>query len=170
MGLVSKVNFGLTTVLSSTAVPINDTRSIAAMSYLRELSNGAGLAAANVVYATTLTIGASATTTLDVATGGGLVDGLGTAVAMARVKGMWVRAAAGNVNNVVVTRPATNGVPIFGAASGSFPVKPDGLFAFVDLSAAGIVVTAATGDLIDFVNSGSGSTVSADVVIIGAAT
>jgi hypothetical protein len=169
MALTSRVNLALDALLTGT-VGLSTPQSQLNQRYDRSLANGAGVAAANSIYAATLTTGASSTTTLDVATGGGLVDTLGAALALARIKGIYVKAAAGNTNNVVVTRPAANGVPIFGAASGSFPIKPDGLFTIWDPSAAGIVVTAATADLIDFVNSGAGTSVTYDVVIVGALT
>jgi hypothetical protein len=169
MGLTSRVNLALDATLTGTA-GLSAPQSPVNTRYDRSFANGAGAAQANEMYAATLTIGASATTTIDVATGGGLLNALGLPLALARIKGIYVKAAAANANNVVLTRPAANGVPIFSAVSAAFAIKPDGLFSIWDPSAAGIVVTAATADLIDFTNSGAGSSVTCDVVIIGALT
>jgi hypothetical protein len=112
------------------------------------------------------TIAASATDSLDLA--GILVDPLSDLLTLARLKMLLVVADGANVNNVNVTRPATNGVPLFLAAGDGIPVRPNGALLWVAPDAAGVVVTPATGDLIDMVNSGAGSSVIYDVVIIGA--
>lgn len=130
------------------------------------LASGVGANAADRIYADTRVIAASATDSLDMA--GSLTDAFGVAFTPARIKGLFVRASAANVNNVNVLRPATNGVPTFLAASGGLPLKPGGVFLWLDPSATGSPVTATTGDLIDFVNSGAGSSVTYDVVILAA--
>lgn len=130
------------------------------------LSSGTGVGAADMVWHDQRTIAASGTDDLDLA--GALTGPLGTTLTFARIKGLLVRAAAGNTNNVNVTRPATNGVPLFLAASDGLSLKPGGLFLWVAPDATGIAVTASTGDLITMGNSGSGTPVTYDVVIIGA--
>ena len=67
-----------------------------------------------------------------------------------------------------VTRPASNGVPLFLAASDGLDVKPGGCFLWLAPDATGVAVTAGTGDLINIANSSSGTSVTYDVVIIGA--
>lgn len=134
-------------------------------------TDGAGASAANLLYQDTATIGASATITIDLA-GGGLVDPFNTALTFARIKALWVRARSTNnaANNVIVQRPAANGVPFFGAAGDNIALQPGAIFGWMSPSATGVVVTAGTGDLIDFVNSAGTNTVDFDVVILGAAT
>lgn len=79
-----------------------------------------------------------------------------------------MQAAVGNTNNVVVTRPATNGLVLFAAASDALAgLKPGGLFLFTDPSAPGLAVTAGTGDLLTISNSGAGTSVTYDIVIVG---
>ncbi|GII88280.1 hypothetical protein Ssi03_62700 [Sphaerisporangium siamense] len=133
------------------------------------LTQGSGAGQADKVWHDTRTITASATDTLDLA-GGGLTDPFGAAFTLARIKGLLVVAAGGNTNNVNVQRPATNGVPLFSAVSSNIAVHPGGVFLWMAPSAAGVVVTAGTGDLIDFVNSSGGTPVTYDVVIIGASS
>jgi hypothetical protein len=131
-------------------------------------SEGAGAGAANMVWADRRTIAASATDSLDLA--GSLTGPFGTTLTFARIKYLLVLAAAGNTNNVNVTRPASNGAPLFLATGDGIPVKPGGKFEWYDPSAAGVAVTAGTGDLIDLVNSGAGTPVTYDVVIVGASS
>jgi hypothetical protein len=130
------------------------------------LATGTGANQADKVFQDTRTLAASATEDLDVS--GSLLTPLGGAFVVVRIKALIVKAAAGNTNNVNVTRPATNGVPLFLAASDGIPVKPGGAFVWVAPDATGIAVTAATGDLITLTNSGSGTSVTYDVIIIGA--
>jgi hypothetical protein len=134
-------------------------------------TDGAGAGAANLIYQDSGNIVASGTNTLDLA-GGGLLDPANGALAFARIKGLWVRARSTNnaANKVVVTRPAANGVPLFSAAGDAFPLAPGAVFSWFDPTAAGVVVTAGTGDLIDLVNSAGTNAVDYDVVILGAAT
>lgn len=131
-------------------------------------TDGAGLNQANLLWHDQRTITASATDSLDLA--GSLTDAFGQSTVFARIKAVVVKAASGNTNNVNVTRPASNGVPLFLAAGDGIPVKPSGFFVWVDPTAAGVAVTAGTGDLLDLVNSGGGTSVTYDIVIIGAAS
>ena len=136
-----------------------------------EWADGAGAAAANLVFADRRQIAASGTDSLDL-NGGGLLDPQRNTLVFARIKALWVRALSTNnaANNVVVTRPASNGVPLFTAAGDSVALAPGEIFTWSSPTATGRVVTAGTGDLIDFVNSAGTNTVDYEVVILGAAT
>ncbi|MFE6487976.1 hypothetical protein ACFVGN_34280, partial [Streptomyces sp. NPDC057757] len=139
--------------------------------YLKALSfaDGAGVGAANLLFHDTRTLAASGTENLDLA--GVLSDKFGQALTFARIKAVLVVAAAGNTNNVNVTQPAANGLPgMFLAAADGVAVHPGGVFLWVAPSAAGAVVTPATGDLITVTNSAAGTSVTYDVLILGAAT
>jgi hypothetical protein len=164
------------TLVSSVAVNVSGNYSIAAdlatktcnllKTYSSALASGTGAAQADLVFHDRRTLAASATEDLDLA--GSLVDLLtGAPMAFARLKAILVVAAAANVNSVVVSRPATNGVPIL-SVSGAVSVPPNGVFLLHAPGAAGFLVTAATGDLITFTNSAAGSSVTYDVVLIGA--
>jgi hypothetical protein len=127
------------------------------------LDTGTGLNQADVIFSDTRST--AATDSLDMA-GGGLLDNLGNTWAPARIKGIIVSAAAANVGNVLLRRPATNGVPFLTAAGDEIPIHPGGVAVIWAPSAAGYVVTAGTADLIDLVSSSG--TVTFDIYLIGA--
>lgn len=131
-----------------------------------EFASGTGLNQADKIWSDTRTIGPSATDSLDLA-GGSLEDALGDAATFAKLKAIIVKAVAGNTNNVVMTRPASNGVPWASTAGDAVPIKPGGLFVWVAPDAAAVAVTAGTGDLLDLVNSAGGTSVTCDVILIG---
>lgn len=130
------------------------------------LVSGTGADQANMLWHDRRTLAASATENLDLA--GVLVNGLGDVQTFAKLKAIVVRAVAANTNNVNVIREATNGVPLFLAAGDGIPVHPNGLFVWAAPGLAGVAVTAGTGDLITFTNSAAGTSVTYDVVLIGA--
>jgi hypothetical protein len=133
---------------------------------LIELSNGTGSAAADLFFHDQRTLTASGTEDLDLA--GGLTNPLtGAAMTFAEVRFLLVTAASTNTNNVVVSRPASNGVPIFSAAGDAQPISPGGILLLGGPADGKITVTAGTGDLITVTNSTSGSSVTYDVMIIG---
>lgn len=130
------------------------------------LASGTGAGQADMIWSDTVTITASGTQAVDLA--GSLAGPLGGTLTFAKIKMVVVAAVTGNTNNVNVVRDGTNGVPLFLAAGDGIPVKPGGLFVWFDPSAGGVTVTASTGDLLNLVNSGAGTSVTADVVIVGA--
>lgn len=130
------------------------------------LANGTAANQADLIWHDQRSIAASATDSLDLA--GVLTDPFGVTITFARIKAVLVKAASANTNNVNVTRPATNGVPLFLAAGDGVPVRPGGTFLWIAPDVTGIAVTAGTGDLLDIVNSGAGTSVSYDVVVVGA--
>ena len=130
------------------------------------LASGTGANQADVIFTDTRTLTASATENLDLA--GTLTNAFGVTVTMARVKAILIKAAAANTNDVQVSRPAANGVPLFLAASDAIPVRPGGFLAWCAPDATAIVVTASTGDLLTITNSAGGTSVTYDVVIVGA--
>lgn len=145
--------------LVSRSAPLSIAKSIA-------LTNGTGANQSDLVWSDQRTVTASSTDSIDLA--GSLTDAFGAALTFARIKVLVVTAATANTNNVVVTRPAANGVPLFSAAGDAVPVRPGGVFVWACSDATGVAVTAGTGDLLDFVNSGAGSSVVYDVAVIGA--
>lgn len=165
MALASELSVRATCTLTN---PLDLQTAAAPIDYLARLRlvSGTGLGAADMLWSDQRTLAASATEDLDLA--GSLTGLLGGTVTFARIKGLIVAASSANTNAVNVTRPASNGVPLFLAASDGIPVKPGGVFAWFDQSALGIAVTAATGDLITLTNGGSGTSVTYDIVIVGA--
>lgn len=98
---------------------------------------------------------------------GGLTSPIsGAAITFAAVKFILIYAATANSGNVVISRPAANGLVLFAAANDALAgLKPGGLFLFTDPSAAGLTVTGGTGDLLHV--AASAGTVTYDVVIGG---
>ena len=130
------------------------------------LTSGTGLGAADMQWSDTRTLSASATEDLDLA--GSLSGPLGTTLTFARIKLVYVKALAANTNDVQVTRPASNGVPLFLAAGDGLAVKPGGCFLWMAPNAAGVAVTAATGDLLTLTNSAGSTSVTYSIVVLGA--
>lgn len=136
-----------------------------AMALSKALTNGVGANQADMVWSDQRTITASSTDSLDLA--GSLTGAFGTTLTFARIKVVVIAASASNTNNVNLTRPASNGVPLFLAAGDGIPVRPDGMVCWVARDATGVAVTAGTGDLIDIVNSAGGTSVTYDIAIVG---
>ena len=133
---------------------------------LIELANGTGANSADLMFHDTRTINASANEDLDLA--GALTNPLtGAAMTFVELRAVLISAASGNTNNVRVTRPASNGVPLFLAASDGIDVPPGGCFMWTCPADGKVSVTAGTGDLINVANSSSGTSVTYDVVILG---
>jgi hypothetical protein len=128
------------------------------------LEGTAAVDQANLLFTDTRTLAASATEDLDLS--GVLSSAFGATITAAEIVAVFVSAADGNTNNVNVTRPASNGfIGPFLAAGDGVAVKPGEWL--VAVSESGWAVTAATGDLLTFTNSSSGTPVTYDVIIVG---
>ncbi|MEU1554002.1 hypothetical protein ABZ517_14955 [Streptomyces scabiei] len=165
MALSTNMRLDLKSTLSS-ALDLVTSRAPLDYSAVIDLASGTGANQADRIFADTRTLAASATEDLDLA--GVLSDPLGASLTFARIKAVLIRAAAGNTNSVNVTRPASNGVPLFLAAGDGLSVRPGGLFLWVAPDATGVAVTAGTGDLLTLTNSAGSTSVTYDVIIIGA--
>lgn len=129
------------------------------------LKSGTASGQADRLFADQRTLAASATEDLDLA--GVLADPLGATLTFVRIKAILIRAAAANTNNVVVGGQTVNGfLGPFGAAAHTVAVPPGGAL-LLAAPQAGWAVTAATADLLKILNSGAGSSVTYDVVIVG---
>ncbi|MFD9444951.1 hypothetical protein [Streptomyces sp. NPDC060001] len=132
------------------------------------LSSGTGAGQADKVFSDRRTLAASATEDLDLA--GVLLDVFGAAITFARIKGIVISAAAGNTNNVIVgAASATQWATLLNAA-GTVTLRPGASFCAIAgaADATGWAVTATTGDLLKVANSGAGTSVTYDIVLIGA--
>jgi hypothetical protein len=127
---------------------------------------GAAAGQANIVFPDTRTIAASSNDDLDLA--GVLPHPLGGTITFAVIRAIVIRAAAGNTNNVVIGAAASNQfVGPFGAATHTIALRP-GEELVVTNRGAGWSVTAGTGDILRIANSGSGTPVTYDIILIGA--
>jgi hypothetical protein len=131
------------------------------------LASGVGADQADRIFHDQRTLAASTSENLDLA--GVLVDAFGAVLTFARVKGIIVAPAAGNTNAVEVGGVA-NGLAgwVGDATSDKVVVRKGGLFLLLAPDAVAYPVTAGTADLIKIANSGAGTPVTYDVVIIGA--
>jgi hypothetical protein len=128
-------------------------------------TSGTGASQADKLWTDIRTLTASATEDLDLA--GSLPDALGGSVVFATIKAVRVYADAGNTNDVQLTRPASNGVPLFLAAGDGIALGPDQEFFWHVGAGAGKTVTAATGDLLTITNSAGSTSVTYTIEIIG---
>ena len=130
---------------------------------------GTGAGQVDRIWADTRTLTASSTEDLDLA--GALLDDLGGPFVLARIRGLFIRASAANVNNVLIGGVA-NGLATFltPAASGIITLRPGAFIALGcgQADATGYAVTAATADLLHVANSAGGTSVVYDIVILGA--
>lgn len=131
-----------------------------------ELSNGTGANSADLMFHDTRTVNASSSEDLDLA--GVLANPLtGATMTFVELRAVQIKAASTNTNNVRVTRPASNGVPLFLAAGDGIDIPPGGVFMWACPADGKVTVTAGTGDLLTVANSSSGTSVTYDVTIIG---
>lgn len=164
MPLTADLQFAVTGRLTGTAdlgTPVYPF----ALSSAVPLTTGTAASQADRAFVDTRTLGISATEDLDLA--GILLDAFGAAITFVKIKALIIKAAAGNTNNVNLSRPAgATGVPLFLAVGDGIVIPPGYTFAWFG-PGTGITVTPATGDLITLTNSGAGTGVTYDVVIIG---
>src|ERR1700759_3160663 len=135
--------------------------------YQQLYSTGTGAGQADRIFHDQRTIAPSANDDLDLA--GVLIDVFGAAVTFAHIRGLIIAAEAGNTNNVVVGNAASNGfITWVGAATHTVTVRPGCFLALCATDATSYAVTAATADLLRVANSGAGTSVTYDVILIGA--
>jgi len=162
--LVAAVNARQTTALDLATASAD-----VAKRYSVELATGTGAGQADLIFHDQRTLAASANEDLDLA--GVLTGALGGTLTFARVKAVLIAAAAANTNDVVLGGAASNTfVGMFGAATHTVRVRPGGmlLIAAGQGDPTGYAVTAATGDLLRVANGGAGTSVTYDVIVIGA--
>lgn len=164
MPLDTSISVGVTTAYTGTSGPAATSAAVA-ISDSYPLPDGIVAGKADKIYTANGSTAASSTTVLDLA--GVLTDAFGAALTFVKIKAAYVKAAVGNTNDVVVTRPASNGVPLISAAGAGVPVGPGGCFLWVRPDLAGVAVTPATGDLLHLVNSAGGTPVNWTIVVVG---
>lgn len=141
----------------------------AALSFARSgsMSNGTGASQADKIFLDSRSIAASGVDDLDL-NGAALQDPLNANLALLRIKLIAVSAYPTNVNNLLLGAAAANPVSTILGATGVLTIRPGGLLLLTAPDATGYAVTAATADILRFANSGAGTAVGYDVVIIGA--
>jgi hypothetical protein len=162
MGLTSTIGVNISSSLTGTAglAPVQ-----AALSFLKSiaLADGTDANEADVVYSQSATILTAGTLSLDL--NGSLEDALGAAFTPAKLRAVLIYSRPTNTTNLTCLGDAAS-VPILNTAATTFTLAPGGLFLMVAPAAAGIAVTATTGDIVKIVNAAGASAV-VDVVLIG---
>lgn len=161
--------FTFTATADQTAAALDFTTPSAPLSrtYPIPLSSGTGANQADKLWHDQRTLTASSTEDLDLA--GSLVDPFGGTITFARIKGIIIAAAAANTNNVIVGGASSNGfITWVGSATHTVTVRPGGFLALFAPDATAYAVTAATADLLHIANSAAGTSVTYDVVLVGA--
>lgn len=139
-----------------------------AYNFAAAFANGTGANQADLLFWDQRTLAPSANEDLDL-NGATLLDAYGANLAFLRIKGIFVGASAGNANNVIVGNAAANGfISWVGAAAHTVTVRPGGLLALVAPDAVAYAVTAGTADLLRITNGGAGTSVTYDIVLLGA--
>ncbi|MCX5197223.1 hypothetical protein OOK31_25550 [Streptomyces sp. NBC_00249] len=160
-------DFSLTaSVLQTKANDLTTTSDQLSKVWSTHLDTGTAAGQADKVFHDTRTITASSSEDLDLAAV--LLDVFGAAITFARVKAVFIAAAAANANNVIVGA-GTNPWATFLNATGTITLRPGESFGFFAnvADSTGHTVTAATGDILKVANSGAGTSVTYDVIIVG---
>jgi hypothetical protein len=178
MPLTSKLALSVTADLTKT-LDLTTGRVPLAKTYQAVLSSGVAVGQADLIFHDQRTLAASTNEDLDLI-GTMLQDAFGANLAMLRVKGLIIAAkgvtdANGvtitpNVNNVVVGAAASNAWTTLLNSTGTVTLRPGATWcAFADFTdSTGYAVTAGTGDLLRVANGGAGTSVTYDVIVIGA--
>lgn len=167
MPLTSRLSLAAS-ALQTTTLDLGTAQAQLAKSYTVDLANGTAAGQADRIFHDTRTLAASATEDIDLA--GVLLDGLGSTLTFARIKGLIIAAAAGNTNNVIVGgASATQFVSWVGAATHTVTVRPGAVLALFAgaADATGYVTAAGSTDLLKIANSAAGTSVTYDLVVIG---
>lgn len=163
MPLTGKILASLSLTETKSAVDFATPSFAINQQYVWDIVSGTGVGQSDLLFADQRTLSAGANEDLDLA--GVLASVYGATLTFVKLRALWISAAAANPNNITVTRPASNGVPLFAAASDAIALEPGAGFLYVSKS-SGKTVTAATGDLIN-VLAGAGGNHVYDVFVIG---
>lgn len=143
-------------------IPLDLTRTVT-------LGTGTAAGQADQVFIDTRTIAPSANEDLDL-NGASFRDGFGNSLAFLRVKALFIAASAANVNNVIVGAAAATQWATLLNTTGTVTLRPGASFMAV-AGAADATAYAVVGGASDFLrvaNSGAGTNVTYDIVIVGA--
>jgi hypothetical protein len=164
MTLTSSIQLALTASL----VGANDFATPSyTLNYRKTTSLASGTAAqqADRIFADQRTVALSSNEDLDLA--GVLLDPFGNTLTFVKIKALLLYAATANTNNVLIAPgSATPFLGWFADASDITAVKPGGIF-LITAPGAGWTVGAGATDKINIANSGAGTGVTYDLVVLG---
>ncbi len=156
----------------SKALDLSIVKDALAREYAFPFADGDEANEADALWHDRRTLGAGAAETLDLA-GGTLEDALGTALALAGVKLLVVKAAAGNLADLVVSIPVAAGVGSPAVAVQTVALPPGGLLALVAPGVAGspvvpgFAVSTGTWDAVTVENQDAVDEATYEVIVLG---
>lgn len=163
-GVNAEISLSIKAKLTGAADLGNPVAPVAIDKLIQITSGTNALGKADVLWADTRTLAASATENLDLA---GILAGLlGSTVTAAEVTAIAVFADKANTNDVVFFGAASN--PFNGPLTGTTPkltVGPDDMAVITNRK--GWAVTASTGDIVLVANSAAGTSVTYTIVLLG---
>lgn len=169
MALTTKISLSVIATLTK-ALDLPTNTSPLAYPVIYDWDSGTGLDQADKVYQDHFSISASSEQLYDLA--GSLEDAFGDVLTFARVKALYISADTGNTNDVMVGNAAANGWGGTGtpwnAVTNANRIRPGGSLLLVANSATAYPVTAGSADILRIFNSGAGTSVDGDLIIIGA--
>ncbi len=133
------------------------------LEFAKSMASGTGSNQADKIFSDQRTINASGDETLDLTN---LTDVFGALLSFAKVKAILIKAATGNTNNVVVGNAANPFAGPLSAGTTTITLPPGGV-AMLAAPAGGWTVTGGSADEIKIANSGAGTSVTYDIVIVG---
>lgn len=132
-----------------------------------EFRRNQGFGSADEMFSDQRTLSASATENLDMA--GSLTNAIGSTVTFARIFAILIYASPGNTNDVVVGGAASNAFATpFADSTDKIVLRPGGILLLTAPDSTGYVVTAGTGDILLMANSAGGTSVTYDIILLGA--
>lgn len=153
-------------VLLSGGLDVGQGRHIINETYATALTNGIGANQANQLWADTRTIAASTDDDLDLA--GGIANAFGTTLTFTSIKGIIVKAASANTNDIILGGASSNAFDTFlGDPTDTIILVPGGTLALFNPEADGYLVAAGTGDILRLTNAAGGTTVTYDIILVG---
>jgi hypothetical protein len=173
MALVSGSGLNLTlTIIGSiaSAAGIGNATQAINLVDLSQMLGGTGAGQIDTVYEATTTLGASASVTLDLNTGG-LLDPFGVAASFGHVKAIAIISDPSSLADLVVGNATTPVLLGFGAAANTWAVSPGEMLVATKegASAVGWVVTNTTADGLKITN-GSGGSSKFQIIVLGTST
>lgn len=131
------------------------------------LTTGVAAGASDKFFYDSRTLSASATEDLDLV--GTLTDAFGDLFSPVRIKALGFKALAANTNNVIIgAASATQWAALLGT-TGTMTFRPGSSMLFVagSADATGYVCAAGSTDLLKVANSGAGTSVTYEIVLVG---
>lgn len=171
MPLVTDFSLRLIAELTTTKDLGNTPKSSLDLSQRIKYATGTGAGQADRLFYDERQLAASASEDLDLV--GSLVDDFGATFSPARIKMLYIKAAglnqAANTNDVLVGAAAATQWAAFLGTTGTMRLRPGAsvMLAASEADATGYVCAAGATDLLKIANSGAGSVVNYQIVIVG---